>query len=210
VQYPFTIQRVSLMPANELATLTFVLITSFTPGPSNVSSAAMGALHGYRRTLKYLFGMTSGFLFVMFLCAWISASLLSLLPTFEPLLRYAGAAYILYLAYGILKASYSFDSGAVKPMGFASGFLLQLLNPKLIVYGLTLFSTFLASVSQQPPQMMVALMLLALTAFCAISVWTLFGTIIGTYLRHPRARLVVNGILALLLVYTALNLANVV
>ncbi len=198
------------MATDFLATLTFVLISSFTPGPSNISSAAMGALHGYKNTLNFLLGITGGFLLVMFLCAWVSASFLAYFPTFEPALRYAGAGYILYLAFGILKASYSFDSGVAKPMGFANGFMLQLLNPKLIVYGLTLFSTFLAPISDEPPQLMVALVLLALAAFSAISVWALFGTLIKTYLRHPRAKLALNGILAVFLVYTALDLANIV
>jgi cysteine/O-acetylserine efflux protein len=31
-----------------------VLIASFTPGPSNISSASMGVLHGYKKTLNYL------------------------------------------------------------------------------------------------------------------------------------------------------------
>jgi cysteine/O-acetylserine efflux protein len=191
-------------------TLTFVLISTFTPGPNNISSAAMGALHGYKHTLKFLLGITGGFLLVMFFCAWVSATFLNIFPAFEPLIRFVGAAYILYLAFGILKASYSFDSGSVRPMGFAKGFMLQLLNPKLIIYGLTLFSTFLVSISDSPPQLLVALVLLAALSFCSISVWTLFGSLINAYLRHPRARLIVNGILALFLVYTALNLANVV
>jgi cysteine/O-acetylserine efflux protein len=198
------------MATDFLATLTFVLISTFTPGPNNIASAAMGALHGYKNTLNFLVGITGGFLLVMFLCAWVSASFLTVFPALEPVLRYVGAAYILYLAYGILKASYSFDNGVARPMGFGNGFMLQLLNPKLLVYGLTLFSTFLAPISDEPPQLAVALVLLALASFCAISVWALFGTVIKTYLRHPRATLALNMILALFLVYTALDLANIV
>src|SRR5437868_5724816 len=96
------------MSIDILATLGFILISTFTPGPNNISSAAMGALHGYGKTFKFLLGISVGFFLVMSLCGWISATFLDVLPQFEPVLRYIGAAYTLYLAYGILKASYSF------------------------------------------------------------------------------------------------------
>ena len=196
------------MAIDFLATLTFILISTFTPGPNNISSAALGALHGFRKTLNYLLGISVGFFLVMFACAWISTSFVDLVPQVEPYLRYIGAAYALYLAYGILKASYSFSGGNITPLGFMAGFLLQLLNPKLIIYGLTLFSTFLVTVTDKLLQLVVVLGLAAIS-FVAISTWTLFGSIIKRYLYRPRARLTLNIILALFLVYTALELARI-
>lgn len=192
-----------------LATISFILISTFTPGPNNISSAALGALHGFRKTLNYLYGITVGFFLVMLLCAWVSASLLNFFPQLESILRYVGAAYTLYLAFGILKASYSFEPGNSKPLGFIPGFMLQLLNPKLMVYSLTLFSTFLAPIVGQPVLLIGAVVLLSLVSFAAISTWTLFGTIIKIYLHRPRARLIVNIALSLFLVYTALELARI-
>jgi len=48
----------------------FVLITTFTPGPGNIASAAMGMMYGYRRTLRFLSGIVAGYLLIMLLCAW--------------------------------------------------------------------------------------------------------------------------------------------
>lgn len=197
------------MSTDAAATLSFILISVFTPGPNNISSAAMGVLHGYRRTSRYLLGISFGFLLVIALCAVVAATVLNLFPALESVLRYVGAAYMLYLAYGILKASYSFDSEDVEPLGFANGFLLQLLNPKLMVFGLTLFSTFFAGVATQPMLLALVAVGLALTSFVSISSWTLFGAVIKRYLRNPRARLVLNGGLSLLLVFTALELAQI-
>lgn len=196
------------MSIDILATVGFILISSFTPGPNNIASAAMGALHGYRKTLQFLLGISAGFFLVMSLCVWISSTFLDVLPQFEPVLHYIGAAYALYLAYGILKASYSYEDSHKPPLGFTAGFLLQLLNPKLIIYGLTLFSTFLASLTGIFPQLLTVLGL-TLVSFCAISTWAMFGTIIKKYLRHPRARLTLNIILSLFLVYTALELVHI-
>jgi len=189
--------------------ISFVLITTFTPGPANISSASMGVLYGYKGTLKFLLGLVSGLFFIMLLSGLISATLLRFFPALEPILRYVGAAYILYLAFSILKASYNFKAGDVKPMGYLHGFALQVSNPKLLVYAFTLFSTFLAPISGNVILLIPVIPLLALTAFCATSTWALFGTVIKTYLNSPRAKMTVNIILSLFLVYAAIELAGI-
>ena len=113
--------------------LSYVLISTFTPGPSNISSASVASLHGYRNTLIYQWGLAAGVFLMMLLSGLVSATLLGIFPVLEPVLRYAGAAYILYLAYGILKASYAFTEQNAKPLGFVHGVMLNVLNPKLYV-----------------------------------------------------------------------------
>jgi cysteine/O-acetylserine efflux protein len=193
-----------------LPLISFVLITTFTPGPSNISSASMGVLHGYKNTLNYLLGLAGGFFLVMFLSGWISTTLLSFFPALEPALRYIGAGYILYLAFAILKASYTFNADDVKPMGFGHGLMLQILNPKLIVYAFTLFAAFLAPLTSNAALLVLVVILLTMTAFCATSVWALFGTVIKTYLHDSRVKASVNMILSFLLVYTAIELAGII
>ena len=201
------------MVTNFLPTIVFILIATFSPGPSNISSAAMGVLHGYRKTLPFLLGMVIGFLALMSACAWASTTVLRLFPTLQSILKYIGAAYIVYLACGMLKASYTFatdeqGTSAAKPLGFGKGFVLQALNPKLVVYGLALFSTFFAPLAERPLQIALVVPLLAAVAFCATSTWTLGGTLIKNQLRHPQMQFGVNVLLSLMLVYTALTLAD--
>ncbi len=199
-----------MLAANLFSLVSYVLISTFTPGPSNLSSASMGVLHGYRHTLRYQVGLAAGVFGVMLLSGWISATLLSIMPSLEPALRYLGAAYILYLAFGVLKASYIFAEQEANRLGFAHGVALQVLNPKLIVYAFTLFGAFLAPITGNVALLVLAAALLAATSFGATSVWALFGTAIKTYLRHPRLKAAANIILALLLVYTAVEVAGVV
>ena len=194
------------MLANPLAVISYILISTFTPGPSNVTSASMGVLHGYRNTLRLQFGLATGVLIVMFVSGSISTALLSIFPVLEPVLRYAGAAYILYLAYGILKASYVFSENNVKPLGFLQGLALQILNPKLIVYAFTLFSGFLTGMTNNVPLLIMVAIILAAISFAATSVWALFGTGIKTHLQNPRVKTMVNVLLALSLVYAAIAL----
>ncbi|RPJ26111.1 MAG: lysine transporter LysE [Chloroflexi bacterium] len=197
------------MTASLFPLISFVLISSFTPGPSNISSASLAVLYGYKNTLKYQMGLAAGVFLLMLLSGWFSATLLSLFPAFEPIMRYIGVGYILYLAFGILKASYTFTETNAKSLGFVHGFVLQVLNPKLIVYAFTLFSAFLGSITNNIAFLVMTVTLLAAISFCATSIWALFGTAIKIHLYNPRWRRVINIVLSLSLVYTAISLTGI-
>ena len=191
-----------------LPLISYALIGTFTPGPNNISSASAAALYGYRNTLRFQAGMSAGVFVAVLLSGVISATLLRAFPVLEPMLRYAGAVYILYLAFSMLKASYNFSDENAKPLGFRHGLVLNLLNPKLIVYAFTLYATFLASITGNVALLALVAVMQMLLCFSAASAWALFGTGIRTYLHDPRLKLAVNVVLALLLVYTAIELSG--
>lgn len=198
------------MTTSLLPIISYILISSFTPGPSNISSASLAVLHGYKNTLRYQAGLAAGVFLLMFLSGLLSTTILKMFPTFEPIMRYVGAVYILYLAFGILKASYTFTEKANTSLGFLHGFILQILNPKLFIYAFTLFSAFLATISKNISILLLVVTFLAVVAFCATSTWALFGTAIKTHLQHPRLKMAINIILSLSLVYTAISLTGII
>jgi cysteine/O-acetylserine efflux protein len=195
---------------NLFSLISFILISTFTPGPSNISSASTAVLHGYRNSLKYQAGLAAGVFILMLLSGLLSTTLLRIFPAFEPIMRYIGAGYILYLAFAILKASYTFSEQDGKPLGVMHGFMLQILNPKLFVYAFTLFSAFLATMTGNVIFLILIAMLLAAVSFCATSLWALFGTAIKTHLRNPHLNKIINISLALLLVYSAISLTGII
>jgi cysteine/O-acetylserine efflux protein len=197
------------MTTSLIPIISYILISTFTPGPSNISSASLAMLYGYKNTLKYQAGLAAGVFLLMFLSGLLSTTVVRIFPTFEPIMRYVGAIYILYLAFGILKASYAFTEKDSKSLGFVHGFILQILNPKLFVYAFTLFSAFLATTTKNIAILLLVVTFLAVVAFCATSTWALFGTAIQTHLHHPPVKMVVNIVLSLLLVYTAISLTGI-
>jgi cysteine/O-acetylserine efflux protein len=192
-----------------IALISFVAVTTYTPGPNNISAASMGVLYGYKRTLPYMLGMVSGFFMMLTLSGLVSGFLIEKIPAFEVVLRFAGALYILWLAWHTLRASYTFDEEQTKPLGFIQGFLLQVLNVKVIVYGLTLYGTFLSNKIPSTLHLVLSALLFACVGFTSVSLWTLFGAGIRRYLNQPKVRRVVNIALALLLVYTAVDISGV-
>ena len=190
--------------------LSLGLIAIFTPGPNNISCTSMGVLHGYKKTHGYILGIVLGFFLMMLMCALIAGTLSSLLPSFETILRIAGAGYITWLAVETLRASYAFDLQVQKPLGFWRGLLLQLLNPKAIVYGITIYSTFLLPVRGNISWQIGSALFFAFLVFLATSTWALFGSAIRRYLNQPLIQKIVNGILVLLLLYTALQISGLI
>ena len=190
--------------------LSLGLIAIFTPGPNNISCASMGVRHGYKRTLNYILGIVIGFFMLMLLCAFVAGTLSSLFPSFETILRFAGAAYIAWLAVETLRASYAFDLQNQKPIGFWRGLLLQLLNPKAIIYGITIYSTFLIPIRGNIPWQIGSALFFAFLVFLSTSTWTLFGSAIRKYLNQPFIQKTVNAILAVLLLYTALQISGLI
>jgi cysteine/O-acetylserine efflux protein len=193
---------------NWFAFLSFAIINSLSPGPNNISSTSMGVLYGYKKTLPYLVGIATGFLTLMLLIGFASGLILTLMPRIEPVFRILGAVYILWLAWGSLRASYEFDKDSSPPLGTVRGMLLQFLNPKAIIYGVAIYTAFLAGLSTQPIWLLASATFLAGITFSATSIWTLFGVAISTRLKNPRLRKAINIILALLLIYNAVELSG--
>jgi cysteine/O-acetylserine efflux protein len=169
----------------------------------------MGVLYGYKRTLFYLLGIASGFFLVMFACAYLSSTLLNIMPGVEGYLRLVGGSYIVWLAIITLRTSYSFEESGRTHQAFIKGFILQLFNPKVALYGLTLYSTFLAPISDRLDYLSLSAVAFAFTAFISTSTWTLFGAAIRNHLKNLFFRRMVNLALSLLLVYTAIELSGI-
>ena len=189
--------------------ISFVIVTTFTPGPNNISSASMGVMYGYKTAFNFLVGIAFGFFVVMIACAYLSSALLAVIPVAERYLRWIGAVYILWLAIGTLRSSYSFSESDGLSKAFTKGFILQLFNPKVAVYGLTLYSTFLAPISRRMDYLSLSALSFAFTAFVATSTWALFGAAIKEKLKNNSFKKIVSTSLSILLIYTAIELLGI-
>ncbi|MGB6607548.1 MAG: LysE family translocator [Atribacterota bacterium] len=188
----------------------FILITTFTPGPNNLSCASMSINFGIKKTMNYIYGIVTGFFLLLLLCGFFSNLLFTAIPSVEPIMRWIGAAYILYLAYGTFRVSFSLQEKSEQYLwGFYKGVLLQFLNPKAIIYGLTLYSVFLNPLIGNPLYIILFSLGLALVGLCAVLIWAAFGAIINQYLHHLKLRIILNSILSLLLAYTAVKISGI-
>lgn len=120
-----------------------------TPGPNMVYLVSRTLVQGRAAGLVSLLGVLAGFL-VYLLCAALGiTALLVAVPVAYDALRFAGAAYLLFLAWQAVRPGgiSPFAPRRLSPDGpgrlFAMGFLTNLLNPKIAVMYLSLLPQFL-------------------------------------------------------------------
>lgn len=180
----------------------YVLVTTFTPGPNNILSMSNGLRYGYRCTLRFLAGVTLGFLIVLLASGLLNVALAGLVPQVRFWLNLFGAAYMVYLAAHIALSKP--QNHGEQPEGlntFGAGFALQFVNLKGILFGVTVFALFVTPIYQNP--LVVSLFAIALAAigFTASSSWALGGNLFRRFLRKYER--LFNLAMGALLVYTA-------
>lgn len=122
----------------------FVFISSFTPGPNNFLAMTYANQHGLKSSIKFCFGVAFGFFIITSLCSFFNIILINILPIIEFPLKILGVAYMLYLAFKILNSKSSANTNEKSNKNlFLVGIMLQFVNPKGILFGLTVVSTFI-------------------------------------------------------------------
>ena len=102
-----------------LSFIAYACAATWLPGPNNILLAAAGQA-GLKRCRPLLLGIWTGIITVMFLAAGFCSALEKAVPRIAPLFRYAGCAYILYLAWKTLvrKPADAADADASRPLLF--------------------------------------------------------------------------------------------
>ena len=190
---------------NFFSFLSYVVLTTFTPGPNNIMSMSNASKYGFKKSFNFIFGAFVGFFIVLALCTAFSSFLLSVLPTVKPILKIIGASYILWLAYKTMKSSYDHDKDIMGVTNtFFSGLMLQFINPKVIIYGITITSTYITPYYDSFFILFLFTLLLAFIGFISVICWGLFGSIFQKFLKNHT--LLVNSLMSILLVYCAVSL----
>lgn len=190
---------------NIAAFLTFTLLTAFTPGPNNILAMSNTSKYGLKKSFGVIQGIFTGFLLVMILCSFLSVILINIIPTIKPVMTYIGVAYILWLAWHVVKSeSQSKEESIGKADSFITGFILQFLNVKIILYGITAISTFVLPFYNSFFSIGVFVLLITVFGCSGVFSWAVFGTVFQRFFE--KYRVTVNIIMALLLVYSAVTL----
>lgn len=188
---------------NVVAFLSYVFVTTFTPGPNNIMAMSNASQYGFRKSAPFRVGAAVGFGAVMGIGIIFSISLYSAIPTIKPYVTVAGAAYILWLAYQTVTSKpHAERSGGQNT--FLAGMLLQFLNPKAIVYGFTVAATFIVPFYRAIPVLAGFAAALALVGLAAMTAWALFGSVFERFMTDNHR--IVSYTMGALLVYCAVSL----
>ncbi|ALD96880.1 MULTISPECIES: LysE family translocator [Pseudomonas] len=184
-----------------LAFTLFAFVTSITPGPNNMMLLASGVNFGFSRTLPHMLGISVGFFVLVLAVGFGLGSVFKAWPVLYTILRYVGAAYLLYLAWKIATsgpASDKVDSQG-KPLSFMSAALFQWVNPKAWIMAIGAISTY-TPMQGYFYNVLVISAVFALINLPSVGVWAGFGSLLRNVLRDPLGLRIFNGVMAALLV----------
>jgi threonine/homoserine/homoserine lactone efflux protein len=123
------------------------------------------------------------------------------IPKIEPIMRYLGAAYILWLAWALFNEHKKEGKKSLETNSIITGAALQFINVKVIIYSITVMSTFVLPYYKDIWSIILFIIILAVVGFSSTCVWTLFGSVFEKVFRERKK--LVNIVMALLLVYCA-------
>ncbi|SFH39512.1 Threonine/homoserine/homoserine lactone efflux protein [Priestia megaterium] len=188
-----------------LSFLLYIFVTSFTPGPNNIMAMLFANKYGLKKTMKFCLGVGAGFLIVMLLCSYFNLLLKNFIPKIEFYMRILGAIYMMYLAIKIISSKNNDkNNDKDKNSSFFMGMLLQFINPKGILYGITAIATFILPYHDSNFSLIMYSLFLAFVGFVSTFCWSLFGSVFQKFLSKYRSQF--NVIMALLLVYSAVSI----
>ena len=174
-----------------------------TPGPNNAMLTASGIKFGFKKTLPHAFGIPFGHIIQITLVCFGLGSLFQKHPSIQFYLKWLCFFYLLYLGWKILGSLSSSDKESGRPLKFYEAALFQFINPKAWVVALTAATAFFPT----EENFIIATIFVAGTApfvcFPSICIWALFGSSIKLIIKNTKIKKIIEYLLALLLVVTA-------
>lgn len=175
-----------------LAFCAFAVITSLTPGPNNLMVLSSGLHYGVRRSLPHLAGISLGFGFMVIGTGFGLHVVFVRFPVLHTFLKYAGTAYLLWLAWQLARASHvGSEARRSQPLSFLGAAAFQWVNPKAWVMAVGALTTYLpASFSARDVILMG--FLFSLISVPCVGVWASCGSALRRFLQHPHALRIFN------------------
>ena len=183
-----------------VAFLMFALVMFFTPGPNNIMLLSSGLTYGFRRTIPHIAGITVGFAFMVAAVGLGLGTIFIAYPVLQTILKYAGAAYLIYLAWqiGMAEPEAPERDNSRGPMTFWGAAVFQWVNAKGWVMVIGTITAY-AAIANFPWNILIQTVISLAMGAVSTVVWALFGTALRPILNSRTAVRAFNIVMALLL-----------
>ena len=157
----------------------FWFVTAYTPGPNNVVASYSGFNFGIKKTIPHIFGVTLGFTSLVFFLTVGLVNIFKLFPIIQTILKYLGSLFLVYLAYKICFSKTSSEKKNENPVSFIETFIFQFLNPKGVLIGIIIVSTYVEYGENYLSYATQVVLFAFIVSLSSITFWAF----IGKYLR---------------------------
>jgi threonine/homoserine/homoserine lactone efflux protein len=183
-----------------IAFVIFATVMFFTPGPNNIMLLSSGLTYGFRPTIPHILGITFGFAFMIGAVGVGLGTVFIAYPVLQTILKYAGVAYLVYLAAVIaMSGPVSTDQDVRRrPMTFLGAAMFQWVNVKGWVMVIGTITAY-AAIAAYPWNIAIQVSLSLLLGAVSCTVWALFGSALRPILTSSRMVRAFNIVMAILL-----------
>ena len=157
----------------------FWIVAAYTPGPNNVVASYSGFNFGIKKTIPHIFGVTFGFTFLVIALTLGLVNIFKLFPIIQNVLKYLGSFFLIYLAYKISFSKSSAEKKSENPISFLDTFIFQFLNPKGVLIGIIIVSSYVEYGDNYLNYATQIVLLAFIISLSSITFWTF----VGKYLR---------------------------
>ncbi|HMM92419.1 LysE family translocator [Bradyrhizobium sp.] len=184
-----------------IAFVLFATVMFFTPGPNNIMLLSSGLTYGFRPTIPHIMGITVGFAFMIGAVGIGLGTIFIAYPVLQTILKYAGAAYLIYLAWAIAMSeppSAEEDRSRGRPMTFWGAAMFQWVNAKGWVMVIGTITAY-AAIATYPWNIAIQVGLSLILGILSCTAWALFGSALRPVLTSRLAVRAFNVVMAVLL-----------
>lgn len=177
----------------------------FSPGPNMLHMMKSAAHYGMRRTIYSMLGCFLAVSSMIGLSVIGIGALLVASPLLFNVLRYAGAAYLLYLGIHAWRAPVHLHIDAGQPADlvhntsattiFRNGFLIGISNPKALLFAGAFFPQFINPAAPQLPQLTILFITFTVLEFACYAIYAFGGRSIAGLLRRAHIRRIFNRVM---------------
>jgi threonine/homoserine/homoserine lactone efflux protein len=172
-----------------LTSLVVVLI----PGTGVIYTVSTGLFSGWKNSIAAAAGCTAGIVPHLLACVLGLSAILHLSAVVFSIFKFAGAAYLLYLAWSMWQTTGLFEMDKPEQkIGFfqigVKGVLINILNPKLSIFFLAFIPLFVEPQTLHPVRQMMMLsgIFMAMT-FAIFVIYGLFSSLVSQYVMNSPA-----------------------
>jgi threonine/homoserine/homoserine lactone efflux protein len=183
------------------AFIVFATVMFFTPGPNNIMLLSSGLTYGFRPTLPHILGITFGFAFMVGAVGIGLGTVFLAYPILQAILKWAGVAYLVYLAAAIAMSEpvKPEEGGRRKgPMTFIGAAMFQWINAKGWVMVISTITAY-AAIAAFPLNIAIQVAISLVLGIFSCTAWAMFGSALRPLLSSRLAVRIFNLVMAILL-----------
>ena len=184
----------------------FWFVAAFTPGPNNVVASYSGFNFGITKTIPLILGVTLGFTSLIFFLTIGLINVFKIFPILQNILKYLGTLFLLYLAYKISFSKSSEEEEKKNPVTFFDTYFFQFLNPKGVLFGIIIVSTYLELGENYLSYAIQIVLLAFIFSSTSITLWTFIGKFLRKFATNDKFINYFNYAMSLLLLLSIVTI----